>query len=124
MMVPTNMTPDQIAAERDHYRKELQLMILRRDSFTETELAEMRSEGVSFDRVTRQLLWTPVNGTDPLVAEWSAYHHAIVSLMPFPECTWTREDLEDMEKNGFTSAQLMADIDEMIKEYQDQRKGQ
>ena len=114
MMAPTNMTPDEIAAERDHFRKELQHLISRRQSFTDAELAGMKAQGVSFDAETRQLRWAPVNGTDPLVAEWSAYHHAIVSLMSFPECTWTREDLDEMEKNGVTGEQLIADIDEMF----------
>ena len=41
-----------------------------------------------------------------------------------PECTWTREDLEEMEKNGITGEQFIAEIDEMIRQHHQERKGQ
>jgi hypothetical protein len=124
MMTPTNMTPEEIVVERDSYRETLQRMIRERESFTETELSELKAVGVSFDAMTKQLQWTPMNGTDRLVAEWSAYHHAILALMGPPAWTPTREDLEDMEKNGVTSEQLMAEVDEMIRRFHQGRNGQ
>ena len=124
MMTPTGLSPDQLAVERDSYRKTLQLLIQQRESFTEAEQATLKSVGVSVDPVTKQLQWTPVNGTDRLVAEWNAYHHAALALMPLPECTLTGEDLEDMEKNGVTGEQLLAEVDEMIRQFHQGRIGQ
>ena len=121
-MSPTHMTPEQVVAERDGYRATLQRMIQDRESFTEKELGELQSVGVNFDPVTKQLQWTPVNGTDRLVAEWNAYHHAILSLMEFPEINLTAEEVEHLRVNGVTSEQLMAEIDEMVREYHSKEK--
>ena len=83
----------------------------------------MRSVGVAFHPLTKQLQWTPVNGSDRLVAEWDAYHHAALSLMAIPEVTLTLEEVEDLRKNGVTSEQLMAEIDEMIREFHSKENG-
>ncbi len=123
MMVPTGISPEELVAERDNYRHQLQLLIQEREAFTEAELAELRSVGVSFDSVTKQLQWIPNNGAD-IVAEWNAYHHAAITLMALPPWTLTRDDLDDMEMNGVTGEQLMAELDEMIREYHQERNGQ
>jgi hypothetical protein len=114
MIAPTHMSPERLARERDSFRKSLQLLLQRRETLTERELARMTSVGVSFNPVTRELQWTPVNGDGNVASEWDAYQKSLLVLLE-SECEpVTEEELKQMLAHAIPGEQFMAEIEEML----------
>ncbi len=123
MSVPTDLWSVQLDAECNGFRESLQHLIRHRQSFTEKELAKLSALGVSFDQVTRQLQWTPVNGPDA-IAERNAYCKSLLALMEDQDFTFTAEELAEMEGSGLTFDDLLAEVTETMKAKRTQRDGQ
>jgi hypothetical protein len=105
---------ERIAAERDSLRKSLQLLIRQRQYFTEKEMARMASVGVSFDSGSKELQWTPVDGNGVLSSEWEAYQKSLLTLLEEEaHVPLTAKDVEEALANGVSSAQFLAEIEEM-----------
>src|SRR5262249_32871595 len=50
---------------------------------------------------------------DEVTAERNDYRRGRISSLPPEEFTLTAEDLKDMEKNGYTMEQILADIESL-----------
>ena len=123
MIAPAHMSAERLACERDSFRKSLQLLLQRRESFTERELARMTSVGVSFNPTTRELHWTPVNGDGDVASEWDAYQKSLLVLLE-SECEpVTEEELKEMLAHAIPAEQFMAEIEDMLHKGDDEGTG-
>jgi hypothetical protein len=125
VIAPTHVSDDRLVAERDGYRMSLQHLVQRRQTLSDTELSKLDALGVSFDRSTKQIHWTPVNGNGADVStEAKAYEKSLLALMEREEFSFTEEELAEMEASGATFEAVLADINERLNARRLERAGQ